>query len=147
MDRKHSVLAAGGVSAVLVVGSTAFAFANGIFIAKPVDRVGSYQAIQARLVPATKPIPTSPAVGAPPRERSAPAPAPAPPTGGAAMTTARRIVPIAVAYAVPTVQRPMPPTRAPAVRAATKPIAHSGPSAVSRPDDDHESIGGSESDD
>ena len=145
MDRKHSVLAAGGVSAVLVVGSTAFAFANGIFIAKPVDRVGSYQAIQARLVPATKPIPTSPAVGAPPREPSAPASAPS--TGGVAVTTARRVMPIAVAYAVPTVQRPMPPTLAPAVRAATKPIAHSGPSAVSRPDDDHESIGGPESDD
>ena len=144
MDRKHSVLAAGGVSAVLVVGSTAFAFANGIFIAKPVDRVGTYQAAQARLVPATRPIPISPAVGAPPREPSAPGSA----TRGVAMTTARRTVPIAVPYAVTTVQRPMPPTIVPAVLPATKPVAHSGPSAVSsRLDDDHESTEGRESDD
>ena len=55
MNRNRTVLAAGGISALLLVGSAGLAFANGILTTRPVDRVGTFQMIQARLVPATEP--------------------------------------------------------------------------------------------
>ena len=38
MDRKRTVAAAGGISAILVAGSSAFALSNGIFVAEPAHR-------------------------------------------------------------------------------------------------------------
>jgi len=60
MDRKRAAVAAGGVAVVLVVGSAAFAVGSGAFAANPVDRVGSFQSIEAGLVARAEPtsIPT-----------------------------------------------------------------------------------------
>lgn len=125
MDRKHSVLAASGISVVLVAGSTAFAFASGIFVGKPVTRVGNFQAMQARLVPAAKPAPTSPVAGAPPREPAAVHVLPA----AAVATRAQIAVPV-------TTRRPSAPRYAVVRPATTHAISHSGPSAVSSIHDD-----------
>jgi len=146
MDRKHTVLAASGVSAVLVAGTSAFAFASGIFVSKPVARVGRLQAISARLVPATEPVKTAPTSGAPPLRP----------------LTHRQLLlapaPSAVPRNAPQEARVLPrfsapvgaPVSAPVVRPAVlRAVAHSGPSAVltARGEDDHESPEGRESDD
>ena len=52
MKRRNRVLVAGGISAALVAGSAAFAFANGVLASQPVDRVGTFQEIEARVSPA-----------------------------------------------------------------------------------------------
>ena len=69
MDRKRSVLAASGVSAVLVVGSSAFAVANGIFVTKPVHHPSSLQAAKILVPHVLRPVSTSTSVGAAPPPR------------------------------------------------------------------------------
>jgi hypothetical protein len=135
MDRKRSVLAASGVSAVLVACSTAVAVASGVFVAKPVDRVGTFQAIEARLVPETKLAPTSAPAGAPPR------PTPLPSRSAAApVSTGERVVGTSREFEAPSSSEPRTPpaTGVPSVGPArsTSTIAHSGPSAVLTKHDD-----------
>ena len=128
MERKHSVLAASGISVALVAGSTAFALGSGIFVGKPVTRVGNFQALQARLVPAARPAPSSPVAGAPPREPAAVHVLPA------ALIATRERSPLPV-----TTQRPSEPRYAVVQPATTSVISHSGPSAVSSAQDDDRS--------
>ena len=145
MDRKRTVAAAGGISAILVAGSSAFALSNGIFVAQPPHRDASLQALQARLVPET---------GAPPKVVLAPRVRRArhhASTNGTARAASARVAPqlrlthelapttipqiAAAPAAIP------PPIAIPAVARATAPVtAHSGASAVSAPrgEDDHE---------
>ena len=66
MERKRSVLAACGISVVLVVGSSAFAFANGVFVGKPEGGVGNFPAIPARPALAAAPAPRALVTNAPP---------------------------------------------------------------------------------
>jgi hypothetical protein len=54
MNRKRSVTAATALSFALVVGSTAFALANGVFVTQPAPPAGNVAAIEARLAPETK---------------------------------------------------------------------------------------------
>ena len=144
MDRKRSVLAASGVSAVLVACSTAVAVASGVFVAKPVDRVGTFQAIEARLVPDTKLVPAAAPAGAPPRPGTRPA-------LSAPVSTGQRGVVTSWGFAAPSSSEPRTapatdvtethasrPTGVPSVEPprSTSTIAHSGPSAVLTKHDD-----------
>ena len=70
MDRRRGVLAAAGVSAFLLMGTAAFAVGSGALSTHPVDRVGTFQAIEARLVP-TSEAPTTPASTSTTRARPA----------------------------------------------------------------------------
>ena len=51
MDRRRGVIAAAGVSAFLLMGTAAVAVGSDALSTRPVDRVGTFQAIEARLVP------------------------------------------------------------------------------------------------
>ena len=128
MDRTRRVLAASGVSIVVVAGSTAFAVASGLFVNQPVDRVGSFQAIEARLVPVRRSVKTATTTGAGPRNTSSTT---APQTLPVVQetTTAPNVVPREPATVI---------TSTPVVEPATSvPVAHSGPSVVgSKHDDD-----------
>ena len=147
MDRKRSVLAASGVSAVLVACSTAVAVASGVFVAKPVDRVGTFQAIEARLVPATKLAPAAVPAGAPPR----PGIRPTASALSVPVSTGQRGVVTARGFEAPSSSEPRTapatdvtethasrPTEVPSVEPprSTSTIAHSGPSAVLTKHDD-----------
>lgn len=132
MDRKRTIAAASGISVVLVAGSSAFAFANGIFVAHPVSRTGSLQALQARLVPETVPRLRATHAGA---GIGSALPA------GLIPTVAPVVAPVTMPAVVRTVAAIAPPASAPLiVRAATPTIAHSGPSTVpgGHSEDDHE---------
>jgi hypothetical protein len=168
MDRKRTVLAAAAVSIVLTAGSTAFALANGVFVTQPVDRVGSFQAIEARLVPATKAVRPSATTGAAPPETDAPVPR----TGSGATTTEPYAEPSGASPAGPTTEpttepsddsaheapveshepsssSTSTPTSAPQVNApaTTTTVAHSAPSTVpEHGDDDSTATGGSRDD-
>ena len=65
MNRTRTLLVAGGISVALVATSVGFAYANGAFGSPAVDRVGSFQAIQAGLVPTTSTPTSRPAQTAP----------------------------------------------------------------------------------
>ena len=129
MGRTRRVLAASGVSVVIVAGSTAFAVASGLFVNQPVDRVGSFQAIEARLVPVRKPVETTTTTGAGPRNTSS--------------TTTTQTLPVNETTTSNAVQREPTTviTSAPVVQPATTvPVAHSGPSVVgAKYDDDNNS--------
>ena len=145
MDRKRTVAAAGGISAILVAGSSAFALSNGIFVAQSAHHDASLQTLHARLVPET---------GAPPKVVLAPHVRHArqhASTNGAARVASARTAPqllpthgLAAATIPEIAPAPAaipPPTAIPAVARATAPVtAHSGASAVSAPrgEDDHE---------
>ena len=130
MDRKRTVLAASGVSAVLVAGSSAFAVANGIFVSKPAYPVGTVAATKAPMrgaaIPST--VPHSPVV-----------PQVSPSTRSTPTTQFRVIAPEQVRI----------PTSVPAIQPAlARSITHSGPSAVSAAhEDDRETAEGGERDD
>jgi hypothetical protein len=145
MDRKRTVAAAGGISAILVAGSSAFALSNGIFVAQPAHRDASLQALQARLVPET---------GAPPKVVLAPRVRRAKPhvasTGGTRtasvrsapqLTPERAVAPAAIPV-MAAAPAPIPhPTTIPAIARVTAPVvAHSAASVVpsQSESDDHE---------
>ena len=147
MDRKRSVLAASGISAVLLAGSTAVAVASGVFVAKPVDRVGTFQAIEARLVPDTKLVPAAAPAGAPPRPGIRPTMSAlsAPVSTGQLGVVATRSFeapsssePRTASAAEMTETHASQPTGVPSVVSPRSPsaIAHSGPSAVLTKHDD-----------
>ena len=123
MDRKRSVLAASGVSAVLVVGSSAFAVANGIFVTKPVHHPPSLQAAKILVPHLLRPVSTSTVAVPPPRvPLPVPSVAPSPPR---------------VQYRVAAPERFSAPVSVPAIQPAmASTITHSGPSAVSAAHDD-----------
>jgi hypothetical protein len=123
MDRTRRVLAASGISIVVVAGSAAFAVNSGLFVSQPVDRVGSFQSIEARLLPVRKQVGPTTTAGA------------APPT--ASSTTTTRPVEEGTApegvQPEPTSAQPEPTTvpPAPSVQPTTTiPVAHSGTSVV-----------------
>jgi hypothetical protein len=147
MDRKRTVAAASGISVVLVAGSSAFAFANGIFIAHPVARVGSLNALQARLVPETRPTRTAPVVAPNVIRVTRPL-----------STAPNALAPTHVSEIPPTTTPEIVATPAPTsgpmiaryvVRATAPVVAHSGPSTVPghHSEDDHELGEGGHSDD
>jgi len=131
MDRRRSVLAASGVSAVLVVGSSAFAVANGIFVSKTVHPPGTFQAARFPVAPAAIPVPTTTARPAP-----------------SLVPSVVPSVPIAQ-YRIAAPERFSTPTSLPTIQPAmARTITHSGPSAVSAAhDDERESSEGVERDD
>ncbi len=139
MDRKRRVLATGALSAVLVAGSSAFAFANGIFGTQPVDRVGTFQAIQARLVPHTERVATTPKSASGARWTSPGSGRATTSTSGIelATTTGRANETTTESVAQPTPLPASAPTYAPTVApTASTTVAHSGPSTVPTTRDD-----------
>ena len=117
---------------VLVAGSSAFAVANGIFVARPASHVGALPTTQARLVPRARlsTTLTSPAV---PNPRLVRLPVPA--AAVAPLATA----PLAVS-ALPTPTFAVTTSPPIVTRATTATVARSGPSAVpgKHSEDDHE---------
>ena len=126
MNRKRTVAAASGISAVLVAGSSAFAVANGIFVARPVGYAGALRTTRAQLVPRAN-LGTTSTTHAVPRPRLLALPVTAP---------------AAAPFAPPAVAISLPATTSPPLvaRANTAPIARSGPSALpgNHTTDDHE---------
>ena len=126
MNRKRTVTAASGISAVLVAGSSAFAVTNGIFVARPAARAGQVGATQVRLVPNT------PRLGAR-RSYAAPQTLPRAATAAASLPTAAPPT-----FAAPMVTMPLT-TSPPTVTRATSPtVARSGPSVVAARHSDDE---------
>jgi hypothetical protein len=137
MDRKRTVAAAGGISAILVAGSSAFALSNGIFVAQPARRDASLQALQARLVPETG---APPKVVLAPRVRRANAHSSSASRGGTRPVSARSAPPSGPAREVAPAAIPHPATIPAVARASAPVVAHSAASVVPAQTeaDDHE---------
>ncbi len=158
MDRKRSIATATGMSAVLIAGSSAMAYANGIFASPRSEHAGSYAEMQAQLTPETTRVAGRRARGAtppanaagrlvalgiagvgsvPPDTPASPAPRPAaPPRSAAPPTMPTRSdgpahEPTDEPSTVPAPQPVTAPTTVPSVApVTTTTIAHSGPSTV-----------------
>jgi len=149
MNRKGTVVAAGGLSVMLLAGSSAFAIESGAFATHPVDRVGTFQSIQAGLVlharPTSSPAATAASSTTRP-ERSGPsnyAPSSVATTRAASVPrTVLEVAPTSASYAasstVPVTEggrggvTPVQPTTPPSV-------ARRAPStSLHRPDDDRD---------
>jgi hypothetical protein len=121
MNRKGAAIAVSGVSVMLLAGSTALAIESGAFATHPVDRVGTFQSIQAGLVLHAEST-SSPAATATPTASSSTMRPEHPdrvtrPTGSVATTG-----PISVPRTVPEVA----PTNAPDTSSPTVPVTASG---------------------
>jgi hypothetical protein len=131
MNRKGAVVAAGSVSVMLLLGSTAFAVGSGAFATKPVDRVGTFQSIQAALVkragPTSSPTAAATATAAAGSTRPEPPEPSTDPTNTGA-TTGTISLPTSAPGAAPTIAPGGVPSSTPVTEGA-----HAGVTVVSGP--------------